>query len=185
MRKDIADIRLEDKIFECYISATEIDQIITELAEKLNNSYKNIEGEIILISILDGSFIFMADLVRKLTFKHKIHFVKLKSYEDMESSGEIAYILDIQTDVSGKHVLVIEDIIDTGLTLSSFIDKLEGMEPASVQTCTLLSKPEVHNDIVPVHYVGREIPPEFVVGYGLDLNSYGRNLKHIYRLKVN
>ena len=126
----------------------------------------------------------MADLVRQLTFPHKIQFVKLSSYEDMESRGEVEFVLDLRTEVDGKHVVVIEDIIDTGLTIESFIAKLEARNPLSVKICTLLSKPDVHNDIVDIHFLGKEIPPEFVVGYGLDLNGYGRNLPHIYKLKV-
>lgn len=178
------EISLEGKIFEQYISSEEIDSICTRLAAELNEEYSSYQMEIILISILDGSFIFMADLVRKLNFPHRIHFVKLKSYEDMESKGEVKYILDLQTDVKNKHVLVIEDIIDTGLTIESFVEKLVASEPLSVKTCTLLSKPEVHNDIVELQFIGKEIPPEFVIGYGLDLNGYARNLSSIYKLKV-
>ncbi len=182
--KDQNEIVLEGKTFEKYISAEEIDAIITRLAEEINTVYKDVASEIILISILDGSFIFMADLIRKLTFPHTIHFVKLKSYEGEESTGHINYILDLQTDVRGKNVLIVEDIIDTGLTIESFVEKLSNQEPLSVQTCTLLSKPEVHNDIVPIHFIGKELAPEFVVGYGLDLNGYGRNLDSIYKLKI-
>lgn len=178
------EISLDGKVFEKYISAAEIADICTRLASELNEAYLSHQEEVVLISILDGSFIFMADLVRKLDFPHKIHFVKLKSYEDMESKGEVRYILDLQTDVKDKHVLVIEDIIDTGLTIESFLDKLIASEPLSVKTCALLSKPEVHNDIVELQFVGQEIPPEFVIGYGLDLNGYARNLSSIYKLKV-
>lgn len=178
------EVILEGKTFEKYISAKEIDSIISRLAGEINAEYKDVQSDIILISILDGSFIFMADLIRKLTFPHKIHFVKLKSYEGEESTGHVNYILDLQTDVSGKNVLVVEDIIDTGLTIESFVEKLSSQGPISVKICTLLSKPEVHNDIVPIDFVGKELPPEFVLGYGLDLNGYGRNLSSIYKLKI-
>ncbi len=178
------DITMEDKTFEVYLSEVELKAIVSELAVKLNEEYGQYQLEVILISILDGSFIFMADLVRQLKFPHKIQFVKLSSYEDMESKGEVEFVLDLRTGVEGKHVVVIEDIIDTGLTIESFITKLKGRNPLSVKTCTLLSKPDVHNDIVDIHFLGKEIPPEFVIGYGLDLNGYGRNLPHIYKLKV-
>jgi len=172
------------KIFEESISADEIKKIVSRIADEINATYQKFQMEIILISILDGSFIFMADLVRQLHFDHLIHFVKLKSYEDMESAGDVEYILDLSVDVSGKHVLVIEDIIDTGLTLESMITKIEKEGPLSVKVCTLLSKPEVHNDIVVVDFVGKEIEPEFIIGYGLDFNGKARNLPSIYKLKV-
>ena len=178
------EIELEGKVFQTYISSEELDKIVSGLADRLNEAYNIYKIEIVLISILDGSFIFMADLVRKLTFPHKVHFVKIRSYENMQSVGEVEYILELDTDVKGKHVIVVEDIIDTGLTIESFVEKLSKAEPLSVKICSLLSKPEVHNDIVNIDYVGKEIPPEFVVGYGLDLNGYGRNLPHIYKLKV-
>lgn len=177
------EITLQDKVFKTYLNAEDIDGIITNLARTINSSYEDKE-EVMLISILDGSFIFMADLVRKLKFQHMIHFVKIRSYRDTESSGEIEYVLDLDISVKGKHVLVVEDIIDTGLTLESFISKLNADSPASVKICTLLSKPDVHNDIVDVDFVGKEIPPEFIIGYGLDLNGYGRHLPDIYKLKV-
>lgn len=177
-------ITLEGKTFLPFITAEKIDETVSRLASELNEAYGKYQLEVLLISILDGSFIFMADLVRKLTFPHMIHFVKLRSYEDTESTGEVKFILDLDADVKGKHVVVVEDIIDTGLTIETFVEKLKKEDPLSVKTCTFLSKPDVHNDIVDMHYVGMEIPPDFVIGYGLDLNGYGRNLKHIYKLKV-
>jgi hypoxanthine phosphoribosyltransferase len=177
-------IELQDKTFVRYISSTELDIIVSRLADEINAYYSKFQLEIILVSILDGSFIFMADLVRKLTFPHKIHFVKLQSYDDMESTGQVKVLLDLDVDVSGKHVLIVEDIVDTGLTLESFKGMLTNSDPLSVKLCTLLSKPEVHNDIVDLDFVGKEIPPEFIIGYGLDLNGVARNLPDIYKLKI-
>ncbi len=177
-------IELQDKTFVRYIPDTELDTIVTRLADEINAHYSKFQLEIVLVSILDGSFIFMADLVRKLTFPHKIHFVKLKSYDDMESTGQVKVLLDLDVDVSGKHVLIVEDIVDTGLTLEAFKEMLTNSDPLSVKLCTLLSKPEVHNDIVPLDFVGKEIPPEFIIGYGLDLNGVARNLPDIYKLKT-
>lgn len=181
---DANTITYAGKTFSKHITAEELDAMTQKVADEINATYQPFQMDIILISILDGSFIFMADLVRKLDFDHLIHFVKLKSYADMESTGEVEYILDLSVDVTGKHVLVVEDIIDTGLTLESMITKLNKANPLSVKVCTLLSKPEVHNDIVQVDFVGREIDPEFIIGYGLDINGYGRNLPDIYKLKV-
>lgn len=178
------EVTLEDKTFVEYLSSKELDEIISSLASQLNAEYESYKMEVVLISILDGSFIFMADLIRKLNFQHKIHFVKIRSYENTESTGEVDYVLDLDIDVTDHHVVVVEDIIDTGLTIESFIDKLNKAKPLSVKICTLLSKPEVHNDIVDIHYIGKEIPADFVIGYGLDLNGYGRNLPAIYKLKV-
>lgn len=177
-------VTYQDKVFEKSISSTEIERLVAKLASEINMAYQEFQMEVILISILDGSFIFMADLVRKLDFDHQIHFVKLKSYEDTESSGEVEYILDLRVDVKGKHVLVIEDIIDTGLTLESMVGKIKKAGPLSVKVCTLLSKPEVHNDIVNVDFVGQEIGPDFLIGYGLDINGQARNLPSIYKLKI-
>jgi len=176
-------VTYDGKVFSRAISAEEIEKIVTRLGKEINAAYKDFQMEVILISILDGSFMFMADLVRQLSFDHHIHFVKLKSYEDTESTGQVEYILDLSVDVAGKHVLVIEDIIDTGLTLESMISKIEKAEPLSVKICTLLSKPEVHNDIVKVDFVGKEIGPDFLIGYGLDINGQARNLPAIYKLK--
>lgn len=178
------EVTLEGKVFEPYVRPKELDAIVSRLADELNESYKAYQLEVVLISILDGSFIFMADLVRKLDFPHKIHFVKLKSYSDTESTGEVKYILDLDTDVKGKHVIVVEDIVDTGLTIESFVEKLTKAEPLSVKTCALLSKPDVHNDIIDIQFVGMEIPPQFVIGYGLDINGLGRNLPGLYKLKI-
>ena len=177
-------ILLEGKTFVKYITAGELNEITERLAEEINAYYTKFQLEIILVSILDGSFIFMADLVRKLSFPHKIHFVKLKSYQDMESTGQVKVLLDLDVDVNGKHILIVEDIVDTGLTLEAFKGMLTKSEPLSVKLCTLLSKPEVHNDIVELDFVGKEIPPEFIVGYGLDLNGIARNLPDIYKLKI-
>lgn len=178
------DISIGDKTFEIYIPESEIMEMVDQLAERINAHYKSVEGDIFLISILDGSFIFLADLVRQLNFDHRVEFVRLKSYEDIESLGEIETLLDLEENMRGKHVLVIEDIIDTGLTMEYFIQSLKSHKPLSVKICALLSKPDEHNDLLDLDYIGKDIPPEFVVGYGLDLNGLGRNLRDIYKLKV-
>lgn len=172
-----------DKQFELYISENELKEIVKVLAEKINNDYMSIEGEeICIVSILDGSFIFVADLVRRLKFDHSVDFVKIRSYDGTRSRGEVEHILELSEPASGKHIIVVEDIIDTGLTIDAFVEKIRSQNPASLKICALLSKPEVHNDIIPIDYLGREIPPCFVIGYGLDINGQGRYLKDIYQL---
>ncbi|NNE26976.1 MAG: hypoxanthine phosphoribosyltransferase [Saprospiraceae bacterium] len=167
-----------------YIPNWEIQNLVMRLASEINRDYGRVEEEVVLISILDGSFIFMADLIRQLEFDHHVQFVKLTSYKDMSSTGVVDFVLDVQTDLRGKHIIIVEDIVDTGLTIESFLEQLQLREPASIRICTLLSKPDEHNDIVPLDYVGVDIPPEFVIGYGLDLNGLGRQLRDIYKLKV-
>lgn len=173
-----------DKVFSVYISKKEIEQILDNLASSINEHYKNVVGDVVLVSILDGSFIFMADLVRRLDFEFDIEFVKIRSYEDMESTGNIELLLELHKDIKGKHVLVVEDVVDTGLTIEQFIAQIHGEEPASIRVCTLLSKPDVHNDIIHIDYIGKEIPPAFVIGYGLDINGKARNLDAIYQLET-
>ena len=184
MKKLDTEVQIGNRTFVKYIPASEIELIIERLATEINESYRDYKIDVVLISILDGSFVFMADLVRKLDFLHHIQFVKLKSYEGTESTGTVTELLDIEMDITGKHVIIIEDIIDTGLTIEAFLDILKKKEPLSVKVCTLLSKPEVHNDIIDINYIGKEVPPEFIVGYGLDLNGLGRNLPDIYKLKI-
>ncbi|MBT8189274.1 MAG: hypoxanthine phosphoribosyltransferase [Saprospiraceae bacterium] len=178
------EVSFFDKTFELYIPSWEISNVVYRMAKEINEYYNARDEEVVLISILDGAFIFMADLVRQLEFEHEINFVKLKSYKDMESTGAVETLLDVGVDLKGKHVLIVEDIVDTGLTMEKFMDHLRSKEPVSVRICTFLSKPEVHNDIFPIDFVGLEIPPLFVLGYGLDLNRRGRHLPSIYKLKV-
>jgi len=178
------DITIQGKKFTPYITASDLEKIGARLAREISQVYHGLEEPLLLISILDGSFIFMADLVRKLDMPVEIQFVKLASYEDTESTGYVNVVLDIREDLVGRHVLIVEDIIDTGLTLESFVSIIQAKKPASIRICTLLSKPEVHNDIVKVDFVGKEIPPDFVIGYGLDINGEARNLPDIYRLTV-
>ena len=172
------------KEFAPYILKEEINDIVQRLAEQMNADYKSKKEDICVVSILDGSFIFMSDLVRCLDFNFTIEFVKIKSYEDTESNGNAEHILELTKSVKGKHIIVVEDIIDTGLTIEVFLEKIRYQEPASLKICTLLSKPEVHNDIIPIDYLGKEIPPTFVIGYGLDINGHGRQLEDIYQMIV-
>lgn len=176
-------IDIQGKTFEQFISKAEIKETVLRLASEINAYYKD-KKDILLISILDGSFIFMADIVRELNFSFEIQFVKLRSYNNMESTGEIEYALSIDDNIEGRHILIVEDIIDTGLTIESFHSKLSTRKPASINVCSFLSKPDAHNDIVDINFLGHEIQPLFVVGYGLDLNGYGRNLPDLYKLKV-
>ena len=163
------------------ISEDEIQSRVNELAEDISNRFKD---EIpILIGILNGSFIFISDLMRKLTIDCEMDFIKLSSYAGKESVGTVTLLKDISANITDRHVIIVEDIIDSGLTIKFLRDRLQGAKPKSVTIVTLLLKPEIANLDFEVDYVGFEIPPEFVVGYGLDYNQKLRHLPEIYRIE--
>jgi hypoxanthine phosphoribosyltransferase len=163
------------------ISEEKIQSRISELATDISKEFKD---EIpILIGILNGSFIFISDLMRKLTIDCEMDFIKLSSYAGKESVGTVTLLKDISANITNRHVIVVEDIIDSGLTIKFLRDRLQGAKPKSVTIVTLLLKPEIANLDFDVDYVGFEIPPEFVVGYGLDYNQKLRHLPEIYRIE--
>ena len=163
------------------ISNEEIQSRIKEIADGLSEQFKD---EIpILIGVLNGSFIFISDLMRKLNIDCEMDFIKLSSYARKESVGTVTLLKDISANITGRHVIIVEDIIDSGLTIKFLRDRLEGAQPKSVTVVTLLLKPDIANLDFKVDYVGFEIPPEFVVGYGLDYDQKLRHLPEIYRLE--
>lgn len=163
------------------ISEEKIQSRVNELAKDISNEFKD---EIpILIGILNGSFIFISDLMRKLTIDCEMDFIKLSSYAGKESVGTVTLLKDISANITDRHVIIVEDIIDSGLTIKFLRDRLQGAKPKSVTIVTLLLKPEIANLDFKVDYVGFEIPPEFVVGYGLDYNQKLRHLPEIYRIE--
>ena len=165
------------------ITEEQIRARIKELAAELSDQYR--EKVPILIGVLNGSFIFMADLVRELTIECEVDFIKLSSYDGEGSSGTVLLLKDISADVTGRDVIVVEDIVDSGLTLNFLQTRLKGAGPASVAFVTLLFKKDESRLNFELDYVGFEIPSDFVVGYGLDYNQRWRNLKGIYRLSDN
>jgi hypoxanthine phosphoribosyltransferase len=173
-------IKLEDKEFKLFIPAVSIKRAVEQVAIQINNQY--IDEEILFVSVLNGAFIFSADLVRKVNVKSQITFVKLASYEGHESSGSVKEIIGLNENISGKHVIIIEDIIDSGLTMSSIIKQIKSRKPASVRIATLLFKPQSYQHNFKIDFVGIEIPNEFVVGCGMDYKGYGRDLEDIYSL---
>ncbi len=163
------------------ISEEEIQARITEIAEDISNKFKD---EVpILIGVLNGSFIFISDLMRKMTIDCEMDFIKMSSYAGQESVGTVTLLKDISANITGRYVIIVEDIIDSGLTIKFLRDRLQGAKPKSVTIVTLLLKPDIANLDFKVDYVGFEIPPEFVVGYGLDYNQKLRHLPEIYRLE--
>jgi hypoxanthine phosphoribosyltransferase len=160
------------------ISEEQIDRRVHELAAEIDRDYADAD-EVVLVGGLKGSFIFLADLSRRLTIQRRIEFIALSSYEDGAESGAVRLLMDMRTDVRGRHVLIVEDIVDTGNTLRYLIDMLQAREPASLRCCALVRKKERVGSEVVVHYLGFDIPDRWVVGYGLDLHEQNRTLPYI------
>ncbi|HJL75026.1 MAG TPA: hypoxanthine phosphoribosyltransferase, partial [Candidatus Marinimicrobia bacterium] len=163
------------------ISDKDIQKKISEIAEDLSNRFND---EVpILIGILNGSFIFMADLIRSLDIDCEMDFIKLASYKGDKSTGTVRLLKDISADITGRHVVIVEDIIDSGLTIKFIKDRMQKAGPESLTIVTLLLKPDVANLDFPIDIVGFEIAPDFVVGYGLDYDQKMRHLPAIYRIE--
>lgn len=173
-------IHLHTKKFVPYISEKEIDEVITTIANSINRDFEGKQP--ILMGVLNGSFMFVSDLMKKITIDCELSFVKLASYHGTESSGVVSELIGLNDDLTNRHVIILEDIVDTGKTLEFLLDVLKTHDTASLSVATLLLKPEVFKKKYPVQYVGKNIPNKFVVGYGLDYDGLGRNLKEIYQL---
>jgi hypoxanthine phosphoribosyltransferase len=174
------EIRILDKKFRELITEKAIQERIEELAGKLNN---DLEGkDVVFLGILNGAFLFAADLFRHIDLQVRISFVKLASYEGTSSSGTIKELIGWNEDIKNKTIVVIEDIVDTGNTLERIVDELIIRKVSEVKIATMLFKPAAYTKDIPLDYVGFEIPNDFVVGYGLDYDGYGRNLSSVYTL---
>ncbi len=163
-----------------FISAEQIHTRIEELAREISHDYAN--TELHLVGVLKGAFIFLADLTRAISIPSYIYFMRASSYENRQGSTGIVKIQH-DLDMANKHVLVIEDILDTGLTLHTILQELESQKPASLKVCALLDKPERRETAIEGDYIGFSIPNEFVVGYGLDYGEFYRNLPYIARVE--
>lgn len=173
-------ITLHDKSFDSYLSEEDIQKKVQEMADRLNKDYEGKRP--LFIAILNGSFIFAADIFRRLTIESEICFIKLASYKGMKSSGSVITAIGLDVDLFGRDVVILEDIVDTGKTLHQFLPKLEHQQPRSLKIATLLHKPEATQFPLTIDYLGFSIPNKFVVGYGLDYDGLGRNLKEILQL---
>jgi hypoxanthine phosphoribosyltransferase len=174
-------IKIHDKEFVPYLSEKEIQEKITTLAIQLNKDYE--VKKPIFLSILNGSFLFTADLFKQITIEAEVCFIKLASYKGMSSSGNVITAIGLEANVTGRHIVIMEDIIDTGKTLHHYLPQLASSSPASVKIAVLLNKKEARQYEVKVDYTCFEIPNKFVVGYGLDYDGLGRNSKDIFQLK--
>ncbi|MBC5775450.1 hypoxanthine phosphoribosyltransferase [Pontibacter sp. KCTC 32443] len=173
-------ITLHDCDFSTYLYEEEIIARITMLAEQISEEYKGKNP--LFLAVLNGSFMFASDLMKRISIPCEISFIRLSSYRDMESTGNVKEVLGLTEDVKGRHVVVLEDIVDTGHTVHNLINQLRAKGPASVEVASLLLKPDCLQHKLDVKYVAKSIPNDFVVGYGLDYNGLGRNLRDIYKI---
>jgi hypoxanthine phosphoribosyltransferase len=173
-------IKVHDKSFDTYLSEEVIQNRIKEIAAEISRDYAGKRP--LFIAILNGSFMFAADLFKHLSINAEICFIKLASYKGMKSSGNVVTSIGLEDDLFGKDVVIVEDIVDTGKTLHNFLPKLLHQQPKSLKIASLLHKPEATEYPLQLDYIGFDIPNKFVVGYGLDYDGLGRNLKEIYQL---
>ena len=180
----MSELALEQAVSEVLIDEDRLRARVAELGEEISADYAGREP--LLIGVLKGAVFFMADLMRHLTVACEVDFMAISSYGDStDSSGVVRILKDLDINIDGRDVLVVEDIIDSGLTLSYLIRNLEAREPASLEVCALMTKPERREIDVPVRYVGFEIPNRFVIGYGLDFAERYRNLPYVGVLHPN
>lgn len=176
----MSKIKIHDKEFRISYSEAEIKRNVKVIAERINKDMA--DKNPLFLAVLNGSFIFAADLMRMITIPCEISFVKLASYQGTMSTGKIKEVFGINEDISGRTVIILEDIVESGLTIKRMIDTLGTRNPASVHICTLLLKPERLKVDLNVEYAAMSIPNDFIVGYGLDYDQQGRNLRDIYTL---
>ncbi|MEI7470800.1 MAG: hypoxanthine phosphoribosyltransferase [Chitinophagaceae bacterium] len=173
-------IHVHDKDFTPYIGAEEIKNQIASLAAAINQEYSGKKP--LFIAILNGSFMFASDLFKELTIEAEICFIKLASYKGTKSTGNVITSIGLDEPLQDRHVVIIEDIVDTGKTLHEFLPQLRNQQPASLKIAALLHKPEALKYPLTIDYIGFNVPNKFLLGYGLDYDGLGRNLKEIYRL---
>ena len=172
-------IKLHDRKFRVMIPAVKIDEAVTAVAQRINADYADKDTPL-FVGVLNGSFMFMSDLIKKIEFNSELSFVKLASYEGTQTTGDVKCLIGLNQSLEGRHVIIVEDIVDTGESIERMVRDLEKLHPASIAVCTLFFKPGSYRKQIPIDYRAMEIGNEFIVGYGLDYNQLGRNLKDIY-----
>lgn len=174
-------MKIKDKEFEVFISEEELSTIVDRLACRISADYAG--TNLVVCPVLTGAYLFAADLLRKLTIDAEVAFVKYSSYEGMHSTGKVSCQLPFPERVKGRDVLIVEDIVDTGLSMGHLLQEVGKLGPRSVRICTLFYKPEAFKGDYKVDYVGRDIANDFIVGYGLDYDEEGRTLKEVWKTK--
>ena len=176
----MSKVKSKDKTFKTFIPESDIQERVKAVAEKIN---KDMDGKNpLLLAVLNGSFIFAADLMRNITIPCEISFVKLASYQGTTSTGKIKEVIGLNEALAGRTVVIVEDIVDTGFTMKRMVESLGTRNPKSIHICTLLLKPGKLQVPLNIEYAAMEIPNDFIVGYGLDYDQQGRNLRDIYVL---
>jgi len=176
----MSTIKVHDKEFVAYITSEKIDEEVKRVAAEINRDYEGKKP--LFIAILNGAFIFAADLFKYITLEAEICFIKLASYKGVKSTGKVITAIGLDIDLYGREVIIVEDIVDTGKTLFQFLPQLEHNHPASLKIASLLHKPDAMVHPIKIDYLGFTIPNKFVIGYGLDYDGLGRNIKEIYQL---
>ena len=176
----MTQIRVLDKEFNLYLSALQIDEAVNKVAQEISKEFRD-KNPLFLI-ILNGAFMFASELLKKLDFPCELSFVKLSSYVGTQSTFEVHQLIGLNEEIRGRNVIIVEDIVDTGHTLSLLRDQILNEVPADLKIASLLFKPKAFKGCYKVDYAGLEIPNDFIVGYGLDYNGYGRNLPDIYQI---
>ncbi|CAN5296250.1 hypoxanthine phosphoribosyltransferase [soil metagenome] len=178
----MSHIKVHDKYFVPYLTEAEIQERVQEVASQINKDYTGKKP--LFIAILNGAFMFASDLFKNISIEANISFIKLASYKGTKSSGQVITAIGLDADINGRDIIIIEDIIDTGKTLTAFLPQVWHQQPASLKIAVLLNKPEATVHPINITYCCFSIPDKFVVGFGLDYNGLGRNLPAIYQLEA-
>jgi len=176
----MSTIKVHDKTFDTFLSESAINEQVKRIAQEINTDYKGKTP--LFIAILNGSFMFASDLFKELNIEAQVCFIKLASYQGVKSTGNVVTSIGLDVSLKDREVIVIEDIVDTGKTLHDFLPQIMDQHPSSLKIATLLHKPEALKYPLKIDYVGFSIPNKFVVGYGLDYDGLGRNLREIFQL---
>lgn len=173
-------VQVRDLVFDLFIGRAEIDKAVQQVADAINRDYAGKNP--LLLAILNGSFMFASDLMKKVTIPCEITFVKFASYSGTSTTSVVKELMGVDKELAGRHIIIVEDIVDTGLTVDKLLHDIGAHAPASVRVASFCFKPEAFKKDFPIDYVGVTIPNDFIVGYGLDYDGHGRNLPDIYKL---
>lgn len=174
-------VTLKDKIFELFIPYEKIRDAVKELAIRINDDYQGKDTPVFL-GVLNGSFMFMGELMRNINIDCEVSFVKFSSYQGIESSGEVTELIGLQDSIEGRHVIIVEDIVDTGKSIEHLTCLLREYHAASVEIATLLLKPDAYQKDILIKYTALSVPNDFIIGFGLDYDQLGRNLPDLYKI---
>jgi hypoxanthine phosphoribosyltransferase len=174
-------VKLKDKHFKRFLPSDDIERAVNFIGDKMNSDFAGKKP--LFISVLNGSFLFAADLMKTLTIDCEITFVKLASYQGTQTTGNVRTLIGFDEEITNRTVVILEDIVDTGNTLEILVARLKELNPLEIKVAALLYKPEAYTKDIPVDYVGFKVGNDFLVGYGLDYDGLGRNLRDIYKLE--